>query len=89
MKKIPITNHPDLFAIVDDEDFARVSKLKWYLVRVGKSKYVQSKSRVGVREYDGLYLRRFVLGLGVRAGGYVRTLNGDFLDNRKENLRCS
>jgi hypothetical protein len=36
MKQIPIQHKPELFALVDDDDFDLVSQYKWYAVRTSK-----------------------------------------------------
>jgi hypothetical protein len=35
MRQIPITNKPNLFALVDDNDFELVSQYKWYALKTG------------------------------------------------------
>jgi hypothetical protein len=81
MKKIPLSQ--ERYAIVDDEDFDRVSQYKWSYIG-GYAK------RAGMRE-DGrrrLYpLHRFIMNLPPESSLMVDHINFDRLDNRKENLR--
>ena len=82
MKLIPLTQGQ--FAIVDDEDFERLSQLKWYAAKKRQTFYAQ-------REHSNtcLKMHRFILGVCDRAV-LVDHKNGNGLDNRRENLRlCS
>jgi hypothetical protein len=78
MKEIQLTKGK--VAIVDDEDFERLSSLKWCM----GSKYAVH----GV--YDGqkvrhIFMHRLIM--GNPEGKQVDHINLDKLDNRKENLR--
>lgn len=64
--------------IVDDEDFERVNELKWYY---GHGYATRSKNR-GC-EYR--FMHRFIL--NYKGNLQVDHINGNRLDNRKENLR--
>lgn len=81
MKEIPLSQGK--FAIIDEEDFERVSKYKWSYIN-GYAK------RAMVRE-DGkrrLYpLHRFIMGIPPESDLMVDHINFDRLDNRKQNLR--
>jgi hypothetical protein len=78
MTKIPLTNSP-LFALVDDEDSERVLKYRWNLQKDGRIR--------GHYCSESTSLSRFILWFPVNV---VDHINGDQLDNRKENLReCS
>lgn len=72
------------FAVVDAEDYERVSAHRWYRKPDG---YVVRN----VAKEDGgqqtLSLHRFVLGLGPGDPEHVDHCNHDLLDNRRENLR--
>jgi len=82
MKLIPLRNGQK--AIVDDEDYSKVVSRSWGL---GNSKYVQRiQTRNGVARC--VLLHRLVM--QAPDGVEVDHINGDKLDNRKENLRlCS
>lgn len=75
MKEIPLSQGK--VAWVDDEDYERVIEYKWYANLIGKVWYaVRTKSRKTVS------LHQFVMG-----EKNIDHINGDGLDNRKENLR--
>lgn len=80
MKSIPLTNS-ELVVVIDDIDFDRVSKYKWYL-----SSWNSPKSTTRI---NGRYaiLSRFILGIPRDNGYDVDHINRDTLDNRRENLR--
>lgn len=68
-------------ALVDDEDFEKVIGLKWHLSLSGNGMPYALNSKAG-----GMH--RFLM--GAIKGQYVDHVNGDGLDNQKDNLRiCS
>lgn len=74
--------HGGRAAIVDDEDFSRLSSMRWYLNRSGYA--MSNYSPDGARRTT--LMHRVVLGLG--AGEMADHINGDRLDNRRSNLRA-
>lgn len=80
-KKIQLTQGK--FALVDAEDFEKLSKYSWcfdgrnYAVRNKWDK----KNKIG----KIVYMHRELFGVDI--GKYVDHINGNQLDNRKENLR--
>jgi hypothetical protein len=68
-------------ALVDDDDFARISEYQWHITSRG---YV-----AGTVTINGtpklVYLHRFLL--NAPPGRYVDHINGDRLDNQRDNLR--
>jgi hypothetical protein len=70
--------------ILDDEDYIRVSKYKWHYAEYMPGKgYAKTKNKG-----EGpalLRMHRFILGLS--GNEKVDHINGDGLDNRKDNLR--
>ena len=83
MKKIPLTR--GYFAIVDDEDFEKVNAYKWYCMTRRHHKYAAKSFRVnGVKTV--LQMHRFVLNL-FDSSKMIDHINGNGLDNRKENIR--
>jgi len=91
MKRIPLKN--GRFAIVDDEDFERISQWKWQLwrhprwpnnVRVTRGIYFKdTPSRRGIVRMEHQVLNVAGRELSVQ----IDHKNGDPLDNRKANLR--
>jgi len=81
MKEIPLTK--GMVAIVDDEDYERLSLYKWYANQDGyaeRSAYLTGGSRKHV------FMHHCVLG-SPKDGMQVDHINRDPRDNRKENLR--
>lgn len=87
MKKIELRckKHPHLFALVDDEDFERVNKIKWYALDSNKN----GKLFYAINNSTGktILLHRFILGFP--DPGTVDHTNGNGLDCRKNNLRIA
>jgi hypothetical protein len=82
VKYIPLTG-TDKCAIIDDDDFLRVSKNRWQLSDNG---YARRTIKVkGV--YKGLLLHRFILGITDRKI-WTDHINQNKLDCRKSNLRA-
>lgn len=72
-------------ASVDDEDYERLSAHSW-CVSASKNGLKYAKCRLSRKiGAPGLYMHRLVSGAVVAQ--YVDHINGDTLDNRKENLR--
>lgn len=67
-------------AIIDDADYERVSKHKWCAVVVGTHAYARCSIR-----YRPIYLHRFLT--NAPRDMDVDHINGNGLDNRRENLR--
>lgn len=86
--KIPLSK--GLFALVDAEDFERVSAFKWTasLESNGRNFYAIRRCYREKRRGIKIRMHRFVLGLPPlpNDGLVVDHLNGDTLDNRKANL---
>lgn len=78
MKQIPLTQGK--FALVDDEDFERVSQFKWTYKKSINTGYAQ---RTLWPSNKHLYLHSFIL----NTSEMVDHINGNGLDNRKINLR--
>jgi len=72
--------------LVDDEDFERVTALKWFVQRKPSgAKYAHRSYWINGWAYD-LRLGRFVFG-NVPDDKLVDHINGNGLDNQKQNLR--
>ena len=88
MKEIDIKGHK---VLIDDEDFDRVTALKWWvdksnIVKRGLVYFYHSFKIENGKKYDQS-LQRFILGLERRDGFQGDHINGDTLDNRRCNLR--
>lgn len=78
--EIPLTSGG--FTLVDEEDAERVLQHRWYRLRkTGDDVHHYAKSTGN----PSFYLHRFII--GARPGFHVDHVNGDTLDNRRENLR--
>ena len=82
MKLLPLTK--GYFSKVDDEDFERLIKHKWCVVKKRTGSNIYAQMQVGKKKYS---LHRFILGL-TDPQVLVDHINGDSLDNRRENLRA-
>lgn len=78
-KEIPLTQGK--VAIVDDEDFERLSRYKWHYLKVGYA--ATNVYENGKRRY--VYMHREIL--QAPKGVQIDHINGDKLDNRRCNLR--
>jgi len=65
------------YAIVDDEDFEKIRKLKWHAINDGKTFYAGN--------WKHLLLHRFITNCPKNL--IIDHLNHNGLDNRKENLK--
>lgn len=68
------------FALVDNSDYEKVSKFKWYADKGSRTYYAKM---VG----GGKRMHRFILGLRKNSRLEVDHINNDGLDNRRSNLR--
>lgn len=78
--------------LVDDEDFEKLSKFSWQAIDKGGGRvYARRSKRIGKRSEGKqiiYYMHREIL--NAKQGEYVDHINGNTLDNRKQNLRiCS
>lgn len=79
---IPMSNVPGVFAIIDPEDYEKVSAFgKWYR---NDSGYAQKKTRI---KGKNLSIRMHRVVADPPKGVEVDHISGDRLDNRKANLR--
>ena len=82
MKKIPLSR--GLIALVDDEDYERLSQFKWCAQKIGKSIYATRNTYVN-RIRGTSYMHRDILSEG--NGLLVDHIDGDGLNNQRKNLR--
>jgi hypothetical protein len=86
MEEIPLTQGK--VALVDDEDYERLTKHKWYASRNPNGMfYARTVIRInGVRVY--LLMHRFLLGI-FDTSVFIDHKNRNSLDNRRGNIRIS
>ena len=82
MKEIQLTQ--EKVAIVDDEDFDRVNEFNWYAAEGERTFYAQRQTQLNY-EKKTYHMHKFVLNTEER----IDHINGNGLDNRKENLRVA
>jgi hypothetical protein len=82
MKQIPLTR--GYFALVDDEDYERVAKIKWILKPSGCTRYAHGWNKQTKRQ---VVMHRYILGIESGSRPLVDHVNLDGLDNRRSNLR--
>lgn len=80
MKEIPLTQ--GMVALVDDEDFERLSACKWFVGGLPHRRYAMSR-----KNSRCVYMHREILGVTSRQVD-VDHVNGDRLDCRRSNLRA-
>jgi len=91
MKTIPLVGAKGvgLNVIVDDNDYAAVSRYRWSLIVPNKKCPQGRYAQAWIRDLTGvprrLTLHRFLL--SPKSGELVDHINGDGLDNRRCNLR--
>lgn len=88
--KIPIQHKgKTYYALVDKEDFDRLSKIRWYLVK-GYAKTHLSSGNGGSNYLISIPMHSFITntyGIGVNGNLETDHINGNKLDNRRKNLR--
>jgi hypothetical protein len=78
MKKIPLTQGK--FAVVDEDDYERISKNRWHYTSKGYARRNNNATK------QAIMMHREVMKIR-RGRMQVDHINGDKLDNRKANLR--
>jgi len=68
--------------LLDDEDYKRLAGYTWRVLEVNGKMYAVRSA--GINAKDNIYMHREVLGETGRK--QISHINGDTLDNRKENL---
>ena len=81
MTEIQLTNGG--IALVDEEDYERVSRYKWHWTEQGKTKYAHTMTSRKSGKRTSIQMHRLILGIE----GEVDHVNRNGLDNRRENLR--
>jgi hypothetical protein len=85
MKEIPLTQ--GMVALVDDEDFERLSQYKWYAWKSGNAFYATRNITLRKGVQGQMKMHREILNLTDRKI-YCDHINHNGLDNQKHNLRA-
>lgn len=85
MKEIQLVNGKGV-ALVDDDDFERLSSVKWYLSPNGYAISIKSMYVDGKKTSRSVLMHRLVLECG--RGCEIDHINHSKLDNQKSNLRA-
>lgn len=80
---LPLSN-TDKKAIIDDKNYDRVRKFKWFLKRVGSDAYYVAASIRQNGKVKTIYLHRFII--QPKEGMDVHHKNTNTLDNQEENI---
>lgn len=88
MKKIELKGNrgKGMFALVDEDDYERVNQLKWYPDKGNLTKYAGTFTFINGKPVH-VALHRLIMGLSKGDGKEIDHINGNGLDNRKQNLR--
>lgn len=73
-----------LVAVIDFDDFEKVRGFKWYAQKMGRCVYAHRNVPIGDK-HTTISLHRFLT--GCPPGMEINHINGDGLDNRRENLQ--
>ena len=84
MKKIQLSQGQ--FALVDDDDYDRLSKYKWCALKHHTGKYYAARTDVA-NNRKTVRMHRFIMGICYDNELVADHINHDTLDNRKSNLR--
>ena len=85
MKEIPLTQGKS--TLVDDEDFKNLSKFKWHANKRGNTHYAERMSARDKISHKRTSISMHAVIVGTPKGMDTDHINGNGLDNRKENLR--
>lgn len=87
MKKIYLNGkHKDKFALVDDEDFERLNKLKWFIQTGDKTNYaIRNIPMVNYKRGGTMLMHREIM--QTPKGMEIDHKDGNGLNNQKSNLR--
>lgn len=84
MNKIKLTQGK--YALVDDDDYVRLKMFKWHYGVYGKTGYAK-RLKWDRKKKKGKIVRMHHFILPLKKGYMIDHINGDGLDNRKDNLR--
>lgn len=91
MTKEILVHGSDIPAIIDDDDIEKVSQYSWSMNRKGRRGYASANIYLGggrkAPKFKKVYMHRLIA--NAPDGVEIDHINGNRLDNRKENLRPS
>ena len=76
--------HGEFKFLIDDEDYEKVKDYRWYVVVDEDRRYVRAHEKKS-ENYSKVRLHRLIMNYS--GNMFVDHINGNGLDNRKENLR--
>ena len=76
-------------AIIDDDDYERLSRWKWHARKNGRNWYAQRSERRIKGKQRTIMMHREILGLTFSDGLQIDHINRNGLDNRRLNMRFS
>lgn len=80
MIEIPLTRKK--FAIIDDDDYEKVSKYKWQSMD-----HIYTDYAMTTKNRKNIYMHRLIM--NTKSDEHIDHINGNGLDNRKSNLRIA
>lgn len=83
MKEVSLTQGK--VAIIDDDDLAIISKYKWHADKSRNTFYARTNETVAPRKQKPIKMHRLIM--NAKHQETIDHINGDGLDNRRENLR--
>jgi hypothetical protein len=85
MKRIKLTM--GRFALVDDLDFAYLSRWKWHTEKRGDGRFYAARTRRVAEKHGKKNIKMHRVIMKTQEGMDTDHINGDGLDNRRKNLR--
>ena len=85
MKKIPLTQ--GYFALVDDEDFVWLATHKWCVSKRINTSYAVRSKTIGYKKHEKVQMHRLIIGLSIGDKQECDHIDGNGLNNQKNNLR--
>ncbi len=80
------SNHRKYIALVDDDDFIKVSQHKWNVAHAGTNIYAGT-TIINNKKKSSIRMHRFIMGCSIGDGRIIDHKDGNGLNNQKSNLR--
>lgn len=86
MKRIDVSTkkYPNTYTLVDDDDYEYLNQWKWHTIKTSNSQYVNRTVFINKKKTYNSMARKI---MKAPKGMVVDHINGNTLDNRKQNLR--